>query len=145
MSNFIDQRLSYHFISDGDPHAFKNTVMKLNPATTLFIITSKSFTTKETLYNAKAAFRWLGRQDEIDKHFIAVTENSKGAQEFGINNILPIWNWVGGRYSLCSAVNLITAIAIGFEQFSELLAGAHSMDQHFKKRRLKEIYLYYSP
>ncbi|STX39956.1 glucose-6-phosphate isomerase [Legionella feeleii] len=132
LSDFTDTRFGYHFVSDVDPNAFNNAVAKLNPETTLFIIASKSFTTQETLYNAKAAFAWLGKAREANKHFIAVTANRKAAQDFGIDNVLPIWDWVGGRYSLCSAINLITAIAIGFDQFTELLAGAHSMDQHFK-------------
>lgn len=124
--------LGYHFVSDLDPNALTNVVDKLSPETTLFIVTSKSFTTKETLHNAKAARVWLDKPSHINQHFIAITANCNAAKEFGIINILPIWDWVGGRYSFCSAVNLITAIAIGFPQFSQLLAGAHSMDVHFQ-------------
>lgn len=131
LSSYSADYLGYHFVSDVDPNAFKYAVSKLNPETTLFIISSKTFTTKETLYNAKKALAWLGNPRHIDKHFIAVTANVKKAQEFGFNNVLPIWDWVGGRYSLCSAINLITTIAIGFERFSEILAGAYSMDKHY--------------
>lgn len=124
--------LSYHFISDMDPIEFDRITKKLNPETTLFIISSKSFTTVETLYNLKKAITWIKYPEAMEKHFIAVTAYPERAQIFGINNILPIWEWVGRRYSLCSAINLITSIAIGFEQFSELLHGAHSMDEHFR-------------
>ncbi|MDI9817778.1 MULTISPECIES: glucose-6-phosphate isomerase [unclassified Legionella] len=125
--------LSYHFVSDVDPNAFSNAVHNLRPETTLFIVSSKSFTTKETLYNAKKALDWLGKPQHIDKHFIAITANVNKAKESGFTNVLPIWDWVGGRYSLCSAISLITAIAIGFEQFSQILAGANSMDKHFQE------------
>lgn len=124
--------LSYHFISDMDPIAFNRITKKLNPETTLFIIASKSFTTAETLYNLKKALAWIKHPEALDRHFIAVTANPEKPQAFGINNVLPIWDWVGGRYSVCSAINLITCIAIGFELFSELLQGAHSMDEHFR-------------
>ena len=138
LSDYTASHIGYHFISDVDPNAFKNAVDKLDPETTLFIVSSKSFTTIETLYNAKKALSWIGNSSHIDKHFIAITANVKEALNFGINNILPIWDWVGGRYSSCSAINLITAIAIGFEQFSQLLAGAHSMDRHFQNSPFEE-------
>ena len=131
LSDFTTKDLRYHFISDVDPNSFNNTVEHLNPETTLFIISSKSFTTKETLYNARKARRWIGTQQHQANHFIAVTAHSEKAHEFGINTVLPIWDWVGGRYSFCSSINLIAAIAIGFEQFSQVLAGARSMDKHF--------------
>ena len=129
--------LTYHFISDVDPNGFKNAVATLQPENTLFIIASKSFTTQETLYNAKKAVAWIGDQDRVAKHCIAVTANIKKAHQFGIQTILPIWDWVGGRYSLCSAINLITAIALGYELFSEILSGAHSMDIHFQQADFK--------
>ncbi len=131
LSHLTAKHLSYHFISDMDPHAFTNVVTQLSPETTLFIVSSKSFTTKETLYNAKKALKWLDNPQLVDKHFIAVTANVEKAKEFGLKHILPIWDWVGGRFSLCSAINLITAIAIGYENFYELLAGANAMDKHF--------------
>jgi glucose-6-phosphate isomerase len=138
LSEFTAEHLDYHFISDADPKSFKTTVKKLNPETTLFIVSSKSFTTYETLYNARKALEWVGNPLHRDKHFIAITANVERAKEFGIANVLPIWDWVGGRYSLCSAINLITCIAIGYDSFSELLAGAHSMDTHFFQSELRE-------
>lgn len=131
LSEFSAKNLNYHFISDIDPRAFTNVVNTLCPETTLFIISSKSFTTKETLYNTSKAMNWIKHSNYFDKHFIAVTSNIGKAKKIGFNNILPIWDWVGGRYSLCSAINLITAIAIGYDRFYELLEGANSMDQHF--------------
>lgn len=131
LAPYQTKELNFHFISDADPHAFTDVCHNLCPETTLFIISSKSFTTKETLYNAKKALVWLNAPQHIDKHFIAVTAAEKKAREFGFSNILPIWDWVGGRYSLTSAINLITAIAIGYDAFSSLLEGANEMDEHF--------------
>lgn len=131
LKKYINKNLGYHFISDVDPNAFADVVENLNPETTLFIISSKSFTTKETLYNAKKAIDWLGKIQCINQHVIAVTANTEKARAYGIQTIFPIWEWVGGRYSACSAINLITAIAIGFEQFDQLLLGANQMDRHF--------------
>jgi len=138
LANYTAPSLSYHFISDSDPNSFKDTVASLHPETTLFIISSKSFTTQETLYNAKKAMSWIGNPQHLDKHFIAVTANVQRAQQHGLNNVLPIWSWVGGRFSLSSAINLITCIAIGYDAFSELLAGARTMDQHFQTRSFHE-------
>lgn len=132
LSNYLNPDLNYHFISDIDPDVFNNTVSKLKAETTLFIVASKSFTTEETLFNANKAKDWIGSGDRIEKHIIAVTANIKKAREFGVKVILPIWDWVGGRYSLCSAINLITAIAIGYEGFNQLLVGANNMDNHFR-------------
>lgn len=136
-SNLASPDLSYHFISDVDPNGFNNAVSSLDPERTLFIIASKSFTTEETLYNAKQAFAWIGDHQHVAKHCIAVTANVEKAHQYGIKTILPIWDWVGGRYSLCSAINLITAIALGFEAFSDILAGANSMDNHFRETDFK--------
>lgn len=133
LEDFSAKDLGYHFISDADPSSFTSAVAKLAPETTLFIVSSKSFTTQETLYNARKAMEWIGAQQYHEKHFVAVTADSKKANQFGISTVLPIWDWIGGRYSFCSAINLITAIAIGFEQFNQLLAGANSMDEHFQK------------
>ena len=138
LEEFSSKHLSYHFVSDMDPNSFDNAVTNLDPETTLFIISSKSFTTQETLYNAKKALAWMGQPNHYDKHFIAVTAHKSKANAFGIENVLHIWEWVGGRYSLCSAINLITCIAIGYERFSELLAGANSMDRHFHHSELNE-------
>lgn len=138
LTDYLLPDLNYHFIADVDPKAFQHTVQFLNPETTLFIISSKSFTTYETLYNAKKALAWIGEQKNIQQHFIAITANGKKAEAFGFSNILPIWNWVGGRYSLWSAINLITCIAIGYEAFMDMLAGAHSMDLHFQEKEFHE-------
>ncbi len=132
LSDYTSSALRYHFISDADPDAFERVVAGLNPDTTLFIVSSKSFTTQETLLNMKQAMDWVGDIHRFDQHFIAVTAYPEKAQAFGIKNVLPIWDWVGGRYSACSAINLITMIAIGPEKFNEFLSGAHGMDMHFK-------------
>ena len=132
LTDYAAKHLNYHFISDADPYAFSSAVMHLKPETTLFIISSKSFTTEETLYNTQKAIEWLGKETPIGNHMIAITAHRERAQRLGISHILPIWDWIGGRYSACSAINLITAIAIGFEQFEELLIGANAMDQHFQ-------------
>ena len=128
----ITPTLGFYFISDADPQAFSLAVKTLNPETTLFIVASKSFTTQETLFNARKAKAWLGDEARMAQHCIAVTTNREKAEAFGIKTILPLWDWVGGRYSLCSSVNLIVAIAIGFDGFNQLLAGARSMDEHFR-------------
>lgn len=138
LTEYHANHLTYHFVSDADPMSFNNAVATLNPETTLFIISSKTFTTPETLYNAEKAFAWIGNSPGRHNHFIAVTANIEHANNFGINTVLPIWAWVGGRYSLCSAINLITCIAIGYDKFTELLAGAHSMDKHFQTNQLHE-------
>lgn len=132
LSDFTSKEFKYHFISDADPSSFKRVVEHLSQETTLFIVASKSFTTQETIYNAKKAFDWMG-DHPTQNHFIAVTAEQIKAHELGIQTVLPIWDWVGGRYSFCSAINLIAAIALGFDQFNELLAGANSMDEHFQK------------
>ncbi|EHL31511.1 glucose-6-phosphate isomerase [Legionella drancourtii LLAP12] len=137
-SDYVTDKLKFHFIAEMDPKAFSRVSAKLNPETTLFIISSKSFTTPETLYNMEKAFAWMNQKQHFDKHFIAVTANVKKAQEYGFNHILAIWDWVGGRYSVCSSINLITCIAIGFEQFSEMLTGAKMMDEHFRTAAFPE-------
>ena len=133
LKEFTSKELGYHFISDADPNSFKNAVENLTPDTTLFIVSSKSFTTQETLYNAKKAMTWIGKSNHYEQHFIAVTAHVEKAESFGITTVLPIWEWIGGRYSFCSAINLISAIAIGFDNFNQLLAGANSMDTHFQQ------------
>jgi glucose-6-phosphate isomerase len=132
LGHLVLKTLRFHFISDADPDAFKDTVATLSPETTLFIISSKSFMTEETLYNAQQAKAWVGEADYLKYHFIAITASFEKARAFGMQEILPVWDWVGGRYSSCSAVNLITAIAIGYEEFDKFLVGAHDMDMHFK-------------
>lgn len=131
LTEFTTDKLRFHFIAGIDPNEFKRVVTKLDPETTLFIVASKSFATKETLYNMNKAIKWLGQTAQLNKHIIAVTANTGKTKEFGINNVIPMWEWVGGRYSACSSINLITCIAIGFENFSAILSGANAMDKHF--------------
>lgn len=132
LSDYVTNQLNFHFVAEVDPNAFARVSAKLNPETTLFIVSSKSFTTPETLYNMEKALAWMNQDQHVDKHFIAVTANVEKACELGFKHILPIWDWVGGRYSVCSSINLITCIAIGYEHFSALLDGANCMDQHFR-------------
>lgn len=131
LQDLISQDLNFYFISDCDPLSFKDVVKDLSPETTLFIIASKSFTTSETLYNFKQVYDWLGPKQNLTQHLIAVTANYAKAQAYGLKYILPIWSWVGGRYSATSAINLITTIAIGYQNFQALLQGAHNIDLHF--------------
>jgi len=138
LSAFATKKLSVHFVSNVDPSHLRDTLKGLQAETTLFIIASKSFSTLETLKNAEAARDWL-RQQTTDaaataKHFVAITTNLSAAAQFGIEeqNVLPLWDWVGGRFSLWSAVGLPIALALGMEGFRQLLAGAHSMDEHFR-------------
>ena len=126
------------FVSNVDPEHLTRALAPLDPATTLFIVTSKTFTTQETLANATSAKAWLaaalGSGVDLGPHFVAVTANATAARAFGVpyTNVLPLWDWVGGRYSLWSAVGLPIAIGLGWERFAELLAGAASMDAHFR-------------
>lgn len=143
LTPYAARQLSYHFVSNIDSTHLIEALRTLDPATTLFVVASKTFTTQETLCNATTARKWLldkvitdGINDEklaISRHFIAVTAKPERAKDFGINeeNIFPFWDWVGGRYSMWSAIGLTLAIAIGTENFRALLAGAHAMDQHF--------------
>lgn len=137
--------IKVHFVSNVDATHISETLKHLNPETTVFIISSKTFTTQETLTNAITAKEWLlGKaadgENFIRHHFIGVTAKSERAVEFGINqeNIFPIWDWVGGRFSLWSAIGISIAIAIGMERFYDLLDGAHLMDEHFKNTPLRE-------
>lgn len=126
-----------HYVSNVDPADLLGTLAHLNAASTAFIICSKSFRTEETLTNGLAARQWMlsagATTANLEKHFLAVTTNLQAAQDFGIPqaNCLPMWDWVGGRYSVWSAVGLSCAIAVGWERFCEFLAGAEAMDQHF--------------
>ncbi len=127
-----------HFVSNVDSTHVIETLKPLNPATTLVMIASKSFTTQETMANAHTARTWFldtaKDESQVAKHFVAISTNIEGAKAFGIDeeNIFGFWNWVGGRYSLTSAIGLPIAAAIGFEKFTELLEGYHAMDEHFK-------------
>ncbi|HEY4181092.1 MAG TPA: glucose-6-phosphate isomerase [Kofleriaceae bacterium] len=130
--------LRAHFVSNVDATHLAETVKHLDPATTLFIIASKTFTTQETITNAKSARDWslatLKEQSAVAKHFVALSTNAKAVAEFGIDteNMFEFWDWVGGRYSLWSAIGLSIACVIGMDQFEELLTGAYEMDEHFR-------------
>jgi len=134
---YSTNHISSHFISNIDGTDLSTTLKKLNPATTLFIIASKTFTTQETMVNARAARGWFlakgGSKKNIADHFVAVSTNRTEVETFGINadNIFKFWDWVGGRYSLWSAIGLSIALSIGMENFYLLLKGAREMDQHF--------------
>ena len=134
---FYKNHLNVHFVSNIDGDHVQETIKKLNPETTLFVIVSKTFTTQETLTNAETIRSWFlktAKQEDVAKHFVAVSTNIQKVVEFGIaeSNIFPMWDWVGGRFSLWSAVGLSIALAIGFENFDQLLSGANKMDEHFK-------------
>jgi glucose-6-phosphate isomerase len=130
--------ISCHYVANVDPADLQDTLLGLDPASTLFIVCSKSFRTEETLTNSLAAREWMltagATVEDLDKHFLAITTNLQAAAEFGISpdNCLPIWDWVGGRYSVWSAVGLSCAIAIGWDHFEQFLAGARDMDAHFR-------------
>jgi glucose-6-phosphate isomerase len=127
-----------HFVSNVDGTHIAETVKHLNPETTLFIIASKTFTTQETMTNASSARKWFldntGGNGEVAKHFVAVSTNETAVTKFGIaaENMFIFWDWVGGRYSLWSSIGLSISCTIGFENFTQLLDGAHAMDNHFK-------------
>jgi len=141
---FTQRGVRCHYLANIDGSEFRELTARLDPETTLFIVSSKSFGTLETLKNTLAARDWYlamgGPEEELHRHFIAVTSNRKAAIEFGIGeeNIFPMWDWVGGRYSLWSAIGLPIALAIGVSNFKELLAGAYAMDQHFTQAPLAE-------
>ena len=141
---FTQRGVRCHYLANIDGSEFREVTSKLAADTTLFIVSSKSFGTLETLKNAQAARAWCLAQGcpepELHKHFIAVSSNVKMAVEFGIaeENIFPMWDWVGGRYSLWSAIGLPIALAIGMSNFKDLLAGAYAMDQHFTSAPFEE-------
>jgi glucose-6-phosphate isomerase len=136
-------RLKVHFISNVDGAHVRETLEALNPETTLFIVASKTFTTQETMTNAHTARAWFLDQSQaekhIAKHFVAVSTNREGVVGFGIDpaNMFEFWDWVGGRYSLWSAIGLSIVLAVGIERFVELLDGAHAMDEHFRTAPLE--------
>ncbi len=135
---YYKNHLKTHFISNVDGDHIHQNLKKFDPETTLFVVVSKTFSTQETLSNATTARTWFiekASAADVSKHFVAVSSNIKNVTEFGIaeENIFPLWDWVGGRFSLWSAVGLSVALSIGFDQFEELLAGAHEMDTHFQQ------------
>lgn len=146
LEDWTDAGKSFHFVSNVDGHELGHVLRRVKPESTLFLIASKSFTTAETMLNARSARQWFldhgGSEDpqahcSIDQHFIALTTNVEAAKEFGIQRSLGFWDWVGGRFSLWSAIGLPIAIAIGSKQFRALLDGAHAMDAHFFTAPLK--------
>ena len=135
---YYKNHLKVHFVSNVDGDHVQEVIKDLNPETTLFIIVSKSFSTQETLTNSTTIRKWFTKKapaDAVAKHFVAVSSNVKAVEEFGIEteNIFPMWDWVGGRFSLWSAVGLSISLSIGFENFDSLLKGARKMDDHFKE------------
>ena len=140
---FYKNHMNVHFVSNVDGDHVMETIKNLDRETTLFIIVSKTFTTQETLTNAQTIRRWfLEEYDEKDiaSHFVAVSTNLEAVASFGIaeENIFPMWNWVGGRFSLWSAVGLSIACAVGYENYEKLLRGAHKMDLHFREKEFSE-------
>ena len=134
---YYKNNLNAHFVSNVDGDHVNEIIKKLNPETTLFVIVSKTFTTQETLTNSETIRKWFlksASQEDVAKHFVAVSTNLQKVTEFGINpdNVFPMWDWVGGRFSLWSAVGLSISLAVGFDNFEELLNGANEMDEHFK-------------
>ena len=134
---YYKTRLNLHFVSNVDGTHIAETLKNLNPETTLFIIASKTFTTQETMTNAHTARNWFlksGAKKDVAKHFVALSTNQSEVEKFGIDseNMFEFWDWVGGRYSLWSAIGLSICLAVGFENFEELLEGAYEMDKHFK-------------
>ena len=134
---YYKNQLNVHFVSNIDGDHVQEVIKNLNPETTLFVIVSKTFTTQETLTNATTIKKWFlqtASESDVAKHFVAVSTNLETVKNFGIasENIFPMWDWVGGRFSLWSAVGLSISLAVGFQNFKELLIGAFEMDEHFK-------------
>ncbi len=141
LRDYADRDRTFRFVSNIDPTDISEATRDLDPAETLVVVSSKTFGTLETLTNAKVARRWLldglgaaAGDDAVAKHFVAVSTNAERVAEFGIDpeNMFPFWDWVGGRYSMDSAIGLSTMLAVGRERFGELLAGFHAVDEHFR-------------
>ena len=141
---FAKRDLHVHFVSNVDGTHMAETLRDLSPETTLFIVASKTFTTQETLTNAQTARTWLlaaaGDESAVARHFVALSTNAAEVSKFGIDtaNMFEFWDWVGGRYSFWSAIGLSIAVSIGMDNFEELLAGGHAMDQHFRTAPIEE-------
>ena len=137
-------RLNMHFVSNVDATQIAETLKELDPETTLFLIASKTFTTQETMANANSAKEWFlkagAKEADVAKHFAALSTNESGVSAFGIDtkNMFEFWDWVGGRYSLWSAIGLSICLAIGFDKFEELLTGAYEADEHFRNAEFEE-------
>ena len=141
--SFYKNHLNVHFVSNVDGDHVNEILKILNPETTLFVVVSKTFTTQETLSNATTIKNWFLQhtsQSDVAKQFVAVSTNIQKVKEFGIdaNNIFPMWDWVGGRFSLWSAVGLSISLAVGFDHFDAMLKGAHKMDIHFKNEKVEQ-------
>ena len=139
LKHYSDRNLNFRFVSNVDGIDFVEATHDLDPAETLFIISSKTFTTLETMTNAQSARDWLlkkfgGNAKAVAKHFVAVSTNAEKVSAFGIDteNMFGFWDWVGGRYSMDSAIGLSTMLAIGPEHFRKMLVGFHEMDEHFR-------------
>ncbi len=140
---YYHNHLKVHYVSNVDGDHVHETLKDLNPETTLFLVVSKTFTTQETLSNATTIRNWFRKsapQEAVAEHFAAVSSNLKNVEEFGIaiDNVFPMWDWVGGRFSLWSAVGLSISLAVGYNNFEALLFGAQKMDEHFKTSEFKE-------
>jgi glucose-6-phosphate isomerase len=139
LRHYSRRELTFRFVSNVDGTDFAEATRDLDPAETLFVVSSKTFTTLETMTNAHTAREWalaaLGSEEAIAKHFVAVSTNAEGVAEFGIDtaNMFGFWEWVGGRYSMDAAIGLSTMLAIGPEGFAEMLAGFHAIDEHFRE------------
>ena len=145
LRDWSDRSLAFRFVSNIDPTDLAEATRDLDPASTLFIVASKTFTTQETLTNAKEARRWLveglgGDEKAVAEHFVAVSTNAEKVAEFGIDtaNMFGFWDWVGGRYSFTSAIGLSLMVAIGPEQYREVLDGFHTVDEHFRTAPYEE-------
>jgi glucose-6-phosphate isomerase len=139
LRHYSQREMSFRFVSNVDGTDFAEATRDLDPAETLFIVSSKTFTTLETMTNARTARSWvaagLGDEEAVAKHFVAVSTNAEEVAKFGIDteNMFGFWEWVGGRYSMDSAIGLSTMVAIGPQRFGEMLAGFHAMDEHFRE------------
>src|SRR5271155_5623676 len=145
LKHYSDRSMTFRFVSNVDGTDFAEAVRDLDPSETLFIISSKTFTTLETMTNAQTARQWSlaglgGDEKSIAKHFVAVSTNAAAVSKFGIDtaNMFEFWDWVGGRYSMCSAIGLSTMVAIGPENYHAMLGGFHQMDEHFRTAPLKQ-------
>jgi glucose-6-phosphate isomerase len=140
---FYKNNLNTHFVSNIDGDHVSEIIKNLNPETTLFVIVSKTFTTQETITNAETLKNWFLKSAtifDIPKHFVAVSSNLKAVDSFGIDksNVFPMWDWVGGRFSLWSAVGLSISLSVGFDNYKDLLDGAEEMDTHFRNEKFKK-------
>jgi glucose-6-phosphate isomerase len=143
LRSYAHPRLKMHFVSNVDGHDMDAVLAQVNVETTLFIVASKTFTTAETMLNAQTARRWFlceAKEADLPRHFVAVSTNTQAVTAFGIDpeNMFPFWDWVGGRYSVWSAIGLSVALAVGFGYFQTFLEGAHAMDEHFRTAPLEQ-------